>query len=932
MTDFSSLKSKVDDLKAKVAQNSISPAYLGALLDDFITAMQSIDVTGMSDEVRSALANSASALAKANEALSKADASDATAVLAAKSAVKAADDAAAALEQAAAAVAAASSASQAANTALASAAEAITASDAAKAAADDATAAITDFGGRLDANDTKTAQLSTRVNTLTDKVAGISILPFDGVFDPPTDGSVIQFPARGVWWQPHEGNFLFLSSDLGYVAADYNADGAARTDRIFRHDNILYRYDGSSLVSNEASLEKIAAKTAQLTPRVDTLTDKVAAMNILPFDGVFNPPTDGSVVQYPAGGVWWQPQEGNFLFLSSDFGYVAADYNAPSQAGFILGRTDRIFCHDNILYHFTGRGNTLLGAGVNDWEAEKINSIPRITDRLENQENFSNVIAGVFDGQIKELKARVDAIEEASEALDLAKTELEAADAELRQWTGGRLDDLDSMIGQEVNRVEQSIIGVSSEIESVNCTLSDDISLLRDAMDDLEGDVSYLQGMVTDHLAYPQGYYYGVRIDESSGDPVVQRIGNPALHLTLPIQSKMRRCILKDDGSVAYYLHPSDSTKKADGTPANLDGSDGMYMVEIPEHYAQFMHTSDVVAVLISEYPLPGFRKVRKMYRSAVEATIDRRSPQLPKLAAVCNTTASFRGSGYMKSDWDTTSNSQLGRPATNETLNSFRTKARNRGTSGFNGAGWNCDMYEAVRTTYWLYVIEYANRNCQLPFNPEPNSSGYRQGGLGEGVTTVKNAASTEYYPFIPCGITNSLGNASGVVNYTTGIIQDNTALKVAVPSYRGIENPFGHINSIVDGCLILIKSDGTSTLYTCDDPALFVAPDHGNADLSNYKECGDINNAGGYIKSIVYGDNGDIFPRIVNSGATSGTYYCDNYAALSTSGMEMAVVPTHGGAFDNGYSAGMICWRPKTDSYAYPNIGTRLCFIPEN
>lgn len=415
MTDFSSLKSKVDDLKAKVVQNSITPAYLGALLDDFITAMQSIDVTGMSDDVQAALANSASALAKANEALSKADASDATAVLAAKSAVKAADDAAAALEQAAAAVAAASSASQAANTALAEAAEAITASDAAKAAADDATAAITDFGGRLDANDTKTAQLSTRVGTLTDKVAGISILPFDGVFDPPTDGSVIQFPAGGVWWQPQEGNFLFLSSDLGYVAADYNAGGATRTDRIFRHDNILYRYDGSSLVSNEASLEKIAAKTAQLTPRVDTLTNKVAAMNILPFDGVFNPPTDGSVVQFPAQGVWWQPQEGKFLFISSDFGYVAADYNKHLTADIISGRTDRIFCHNNTLYHLTGRGNALLGAGVNDWEAEQISSIPRITDRLENQENFSNIIAGVFDGQIKELKARVDAIEEATE-------------------------------------------------------------------------------------------------------------------------------------------------------------------------------------------------------------------------------------------------------------------------------------------------------------------------------------------------------------------------------------------------------------------------------------------------------------------------------------------------------------------------------------
>ena len=36
MTDFSSLQTKVNDLKAKVAQNSISPSYLGELLEDLL--------------------------------------------------------------------------------------------------------------------------------------------------------------------------------------------------------------------------------------------------------------------------------------------------------------------------------------------------------------------------------------------------------------------------------------------------------------------------------------------------------------------------------------------------------------------------------------------------------------------------------------------------------------------------------------------------------------------------------------------------------------------------------------------------------------------------------------------------------------------------------------------------------------------------------
>ena len=85
-----------------------------------------------------------------------------------------------------------------------------------------------------------------------------------------------------------------------------------------------------------------------------------------------------------------------------------------------------------------------------------------------------------------------------------------------------------------------------------------------------------------------ENLYYGVQIDENIASPVLFRIGNLQLHRTLPIQSKMRRCLLKDDGTVNYYLDANDSTKKEDGTDAILDGTDGMVMVEIPQHYRGF--------------------------------------------------------------------------------------------------------------------------------------------------------------------------------------------------------------------------------------------------------------------------------------------------------------------------------------------------------
>jgi hypothetical protein len=45
---------------------------------------------------------------------------------------------------------------------------------------------------------------------------------------------------------------------------------------------------------------------------------------------------------------------------------------------------------------------------------------------------------------------------------------------------------------------------------------------------------------------------------------------------------------LNDDGTVNYYLNRTDSTKKADGSAAVLDGTDGQVMVEIPEFWIKF--------------------------------------------------------------------------------------------------------------------------------------------------------------------------------------------------------------------------------------------------------------------------------------------------------------------------------------------------------
>ena len=425
---------------------------------------------------------------------------------------------------------------------------------------------------------------------------------------------------------------------------------------------------------------------------------------------------------------------------------------------------------------------------------------------------------------------------------------------------------------------------------------------------------------------FPYEYYYGVKIDTTVADPKLERVGLPSLHASLPVQSMMRRCLLNDNGEVVTYLNANDSTKTDTGAAADLTGASGMVMVEIPEHYRKFEFDGTTIIALISPIQLPGFHKVRKLYRSAYEATVERSTT---KLASVVNTTADFRG-GNNTAAWDNTYRSLLGCPATSISLTNFRSYARKRGTAGLNGKGWNCDLYEAALNTYWLFVIEYANLNCQAPFTAELTSEGYRQGGLGNGVTTLNSTSWNNYNgynPFIPCGTTNTLGNKTGVVDFT--MPAEYGTLTVQVPSYRGIENPFGHVWSWTDGILVQAQSEeagGKHVFYraTEDNPESF-----NSSNFNGYEIRGELPRKDGYVKKILCGEYGDFMPLEVGGGSTS--YICDYfYQNIPASGAAVRGVYFGGHASYGAYAGLASANTYYAPSLTYAYIGSRLCFIP--
>ena len=432
-----------------------------------------------------------------------------------------------------------------------------------------------------------------------------------------------------------------------------------------------------------------------------------------------------------------------------------------------------------------------------------------------------------------------------------------------------------------------------------------------------------LIGVGNNKPSFPYTQYYGIQKDLSTSATACTRVGAEGLHQSLPIQSKMRRCLLADDGTVNGYLHATDSTKLDTGAAADLTGASGQVMVEIPKHYVKFELNGTVLTALFSEYALPGFIEIPKHYVSAYEAAMDRTNS---KLSSVVNLTAQYRG-GSNNASRDEQENTDLGKPATSISLTNFRAYAHNRGN------GWCCNAYGPNKAVFWLYVCEYANFNCQLDFNATLDANGYHQGGLGPGVTTLDGTKWSDfngYNPVIPCGTTNSLGNASGVVSYTMPDSYDTgNTVTVSVPSYRGIENPYGHIWKWTDGVLCNIQADsdgGKSLLYVAPEwnPAKFAS-----SISEDYKLRGELPRTSNYVKELLIGEHGEMMPKTV--GGSSSTYVGDYFYTNIPSSGEATRGVLFGGSAVHGASAGFAdastSYAPALTS-AY--FGSRLCFIP--
>ena len=450
--------------------------------------------------------------------------------------------------------------------------------------------------------------------------------------------------------------------------------------------------------------------------------------------------------------------------------------------------------------------------------------------------------------------------------------------------------------------------GIVADLESSSAWLNlngDRMTFTLTSGQRIKNIIIYYAAILDDNISY------GIEWDITNSNPVVTRIGDLDKHVSLPLQNKMRGCLMADNGAVNYYLNSTDWSKKANGDASNLDGTDGQVMIEIPAHYYKWEESGNTRRIKISEENISGFTRVVKFYIGAYKAALNRSNLEL---ASVQNVTSTYKGG-------NNTTDQQLGMPATSISRTNYRTYANNRGST-FYQKSW--ENHQAV---WRLFLVEYATRNSQTAVDATLTAEGYKQGGLGSGVTNLIGgewSTFNGYDPLIPCGTSNSLANGSGEVSYT---IPDYVGTATTtVNRYRGVENPFGDIWEWVDGCNIYnqtVVEGGKSLLYVVKSPSNFTdVIDENSILLTNQ-----ITRTNGYIKQLIGGANGVMMSEDNGGGPT--TYWADYCYSTALSYPGLRAPRVGGGALSGAFAGFGHVYSNRAASYSNVSVGSRLCCL---
>ena len=308
-----------------------------------------------------------------------------------------------------------------------------------------------------------------------------------------------------------------------------------------------------------------------------------------------------------------------------------------------------------------------------------------------------------------------------------------------------------------------------------------------------------------------------------------------------------------------------------------LDGFEGTVKIYCPEFYILSQHNNSKHRVLISTVKLSDrWEHQPAILVDAYKCTVLNDKTDYGYLAtlpinsaiSVVNTNAYCRGGEnranldrYLTGDNKSIWNTDLGKPRTNINRTTMRTYAQNAGCDLI-----NYNQYKNI--FYWLYVIEYANFNCQEEMQ-SLTAEGYKQGGLGQGLSNFLEECVEQGHTSMcaPCGVGDTLGNR------TDQILAEDTKGTYYIPRWRGFENTFGELYTVIDGLNISNAGEGLE-LYACTDPKEY----NDNLIEAPYTSIGKVESQNTYVTKFNLGTHAHIIPKefIGTTSTEIGPLYC--------------------------------------------------------
>ena len=461
---------------------------------------------------------------------------------------------------------------------------------------------------------------------------------------------------------------------------------------------------------------------------------------------------------------------------------------------------------------------------------------------------------------------------------------------------------------------------------------SDNVSLRVDqAAVATVGDIQDLQNQIADleaFIGYKDDDIYGVEVDfvNKKFTRLAGAVGKSggASFDGVHCFGGRKRCNLTDDGKVVAYHGDAGYSETGALTQAITIGETTysvgtkvQTMVEQPKFYYKVVpleleiisegdnygHHMRKGRYYVSPVPKLGFKLHPAFIRDGKEKDFIYLSAfegSLYDVSANAYILDDSQVASFVASTGDKLSSIANAKPMSGLTQDMTRAKTRiiaeNRGT------GWEQETVQMASASQLLMLVEYATFNMQT--------------AIGNGNVSKTDDGATNMTE--NTGATTSLGNASGVVTNTNGIL---------IVSYRGEENPWGNIWKWVDG----INIQNPTPFAAGQHGNVYVA-DHGFADgisASPYEDTGIHPCYGeGYVSAFGYNEKFDwlLIPteHSGNSSLPVGDYMYNNQPGWR-------VAPL-GGDWYNGSKAGAFCWGlGRAASNRDRSIGGRLVYVPD-